>query len=343
MINTLRKYLLLPFSFLYAIVTESRNKLYDWGVLKQEVFEKPVISVGNLNMGGTGKTPQIEYLINLLKNKYKIAVLSRGYKRKSKGFIVAGKESSVEELGDEAYQIARKFPDITVSVSEKRAPAIKKLIDDYQVDVILLDDAFQHRQVKPGFNIVLSPSSRIFTDDFILPSGNLRECKHNIKRADMLVITKMNPQTDKNILLKKIKKFYPKDIFFSSIEYANFITDEKKEIPWEKIKDSRLLLVTGIANPQPLYAFLSKKNVNFDRLKFGDHHAYTQADVQQIASWYKKQKEDNKFILTTEKDFVKLKDMLDLPLFYLPIKTKIENDEVFNKKILDYVDSRKPI
>jgi tetraacyldisaccharide 4'-kinase len=339
----LRKYLLLPFSLLYAIITELRNRLYDTGIFHSNSFAIPIISVGNLNVGGSGKTPQIEYLIRLLQNRYKIAVLSRGYKRKTKSFIVANPNSTPEEIGDEPYQIAQKFPDIIMAVSKKRAPAIKKLIKKYHPDIILLDDAFQHRQVNPGLNIVLTPYHNLFIDDLILPSGNLRECKHHIKRADILLVTKIPEKIDKNNVLIRIRKYFNKDVFFSKIDYANTILGNKKSISWDKLKDFKILVITGIANPEPLYQHLSKKYINFDRLKFNDHHSYTKEDAKKITSWFNNQPGNNKIILTTEKDYVKLSKLLDVPLFYIPIQTKIENEELFNKKIIDYVDSRKLI
>ncbi len=337
----LRKYLLWPLSLLYALGTEIRNLLYDYDILRATEYPIPLIIVGNLNVGGSGKTPQIEYLVRLLKDNYKVAVLSRGYKRKTKGFRVAGTQSTPQELGDEPYQIAQKFPGIIVSVSEKRAPAIEKLMKEYQADVILLDDAFQHRQIKAGMNIILTPSQEIFPLDFPLPSGNLRECKHQAKRADIVMVTKTEDKTEKEKIIKKLRKYFDKEIYFSKITYSSYIKGKEKEIEIENLKDYKILLVTGIANPSSLYQFLSKKNINFDRLKFSDHFAYTKNETKQMEKWFEEQEGNKKIVLTTEKDFVKLKDLTDLPLFYLPIQTKIENEEVFNKKILNYVDSRK--
>ncbi len=336
----LRKYLLLPFSLLYAFITEMRNFFYDKQILSSQKFDIPIINVGNLSMGGTGKTPQVEYLIQLFKKNYKIAVLSRGYKRKTKGLIIADANSSPEEIGDEAYQIYQKFPEATVVVNEKRAPAIDYLLKNNKPDVILLDDAFQHRQVQAGLNIVLTPYKEIFPDDFILPSGNLRECKRQAKRADIIIVSKSPEKIDKKKIEKKIRKYFDKEIFFSKISYGNEVFSKKEKIPVDELKNYKMLLVTGIAKPDEMYDFLSKKSINFDRLKFDDHHHYTDEDFQKIKTRFNKLKGNRKIILTTEKDFSKL-DKIDWPVFYLPIKTEIENEELFNKKILEYVDSKK--
>ncbi len=336
--KVIRKYLLLPFSLIYGLTTELRNFLYDKEILPVTSFDIPIINIGNLSVGGTGKTPQVEYLIRLLKDRYKMAVISRGYKRKTKGFYLADHTSTPDKIGDEPFQIYQKFPEIILAVSEKRVPGIKKIINRFQPDIILLDDAYQHRSVKAGLNIVLTPYHDLFTDDFILPSGNLRECKHQIKRADLLIVTKSPEEIDREKIENKIRKFFRKDLFFSKIAYENTLIGKEKNLKIDDLKEFEVLVVTGIANPASLFEYLSKKSINFDSLKFGDHHTYSQKDVQQIKASFDKLKGNRKIILTTEKDYVKLVKT-GLPVFYLPIKTEIENEELFNKKILEYVDS----
>ena len=334
-----------PFSVLYALITEVRNLLYDKGYLKQYEFALPVISVGNLNVGGSGKTPQIEYLIRLLSPDYKVAVISRGYKRFTKGFVEADGNSTPASIGDEPYQIYRKFKDIIVSVGEDRVAAVQKVLKKHNPDVILLDDAFQHRRIKPGFQILLTPFSDLFYNDLMLPAGNLRELPKNAHRADMIVVTKSSDGLGLDVInniRQRIKKYTNKDVFFSKIQYESYITNEIKSLSISNLTEYDILLVTGIANPLPLYAFLSEKNIKFVSLKFGDHHRFSQADIQKINLKFESLKSTKKLILTTEKDFVRLSSQItDNYLYYLPIKTKVVDNVKFNKKILEYVRSKK--
>ncbi len=335
-----------PFILLYALITEVRNVLYDKGILTSTTFNIPVISVGNLNLGGSGKTPQIEYLIRLLQPDYKVAVISRGYKRLTKGFMVADVEVTPATIGDEPYQIYRKFDNVIVAVGEDRVAAVKKVIAIYNPDVILLDDAFQHRRINAGFQILLTPFDRPFYKDWLLPAGNLRELPKNARRADLVVVTKLpekaNPEKQQKVK-KKIKKYAGnKAVFFSKIAYADYITNDIAKISLPDLKAYKILLITGIANPQPLYAFLSEKNINFESLKFGDHHRFSTTDIQRINKQYEDIKASKKLILTTEKDFVRLSSLLnDDVLFYLPIQTEIIDNEKFNNKIIDYVRNYK--
>ncbi len=333
------RYILFPIGILYAIVTEIRNFLFDKNILKSKSFQIPIINVGNLSIGGTGKTPQIEYLIRLLKDEYKVAVLSRGYKRKTKGFIVADKQSTSDEIGDEPYQIYRKFKNIMVFVGEKRVPAISKIIKQYNPDIILLDDAYQHRAVKPGLNIVLTAFAKPFNKDFILPVGDLRECRHQIKRTDLILISK-TPHEIKKEQKEKIKKNienkYNKKVFFSKIVYDDNVYSSNNKISINNLQDYKVLLITGIAKTQELYSFLSKKSINFESLKFGDHHNFTEVDLKLINRKFEKIKADKKLVLTTEKDYVRWANKNNLPVYYLPIQTEIEEKELFNKKILNY-------
>ncbi len=333
--------LLWPFSLLYAGITLVRNKLYDWQILDSVNFEIPVINVGNLRIGGTGKTPQVEYLVNLLKQHYKVAVISRGYKRKTKGYILAGPGATPQTIGDEPYQIYKKFgEDIIVAVGEDRAEAIRKVLDNFSPQVILLDDAFQHRHVKSGLNLLLTPFDYPFYDDLVLPAGNLREPKKGANRADIVLVTKAPKsiaKADENKIKQNINLYSNAPVYFSSIVYAPEIYRKNEAISLTDLQEFEVLLITGIANPGPLYSFLSEKNINFESLKFGDHHHFSQADIAAINTRFKRLKGPKKLILTTEKDYVRLSPLINEKLYYLPIQTKIWNEKQFNLKILDYV------
>jgi len=336
--------LLYPFSIIYDGITGLRNIFYDKGILTSHEFDVPIINVGNLSVGGTGKTPQIEYLIRLLQKDYKVAVISRGYKRKTKGFFVADNQATPQSIGDEPYQIYQKFQNIIVAVDENRVRAIRQVIADFSPDIILLDDAFQHRRIKAGLNLMLTPFYKPFFKDFILPAGSLRESRKNTKRADLVLITK-SPDNLKsgiiNIFKQKISRYTNAPVFFSKINYADKVISSKSSISLNQLDDYQILLITGIANPKPLYSFLSEKSINFDNLKFGDHHHFSKSDLQQIKQKFAQIPSDKKIILTTEKDYVRLKNHFENDLFYLPIQTEIINNQEFNKKILDYVQNNK--
>ena len=337
--------ILFPLSFLYALVTEIRNFLYDFQIFKSYRFYVPVINVGNLSVGGSGKTPQIEYLIHLLEQDYKVAVISRGYKRKTKGFIVANESVNAKIIGDEPYQIFRKFKDnanVIVAVGEDRVEAIRRVYTKFKPDIVLLDDAYQHRAVKAGLNILLTPYQFPFFNDWVLPTGNLRECRWQARRADIVLITKtpnILTKSTKEYYVKKVKTYTNAPVFFSSISYDHRVINEKAEILWKHLSPYSVLLITGIANPEPLYSFLSEKNINFEGLKFGDHHFFSKKDVQRIKRIFSQIKNEKKIILTTEKDYVRLQNFFGDELFYLPIQTKVIENEMFNKIILKYVNN----
>ena len=327
------RYLLFPFAVVYGFIMNIRNFLFDKGVLKSYSFDIPIIAVGNLSVGGTGKTPQIEYLIRLLSPMHSVATLSRGYKRKSKGFILADVNSDVESLGDEPYQMHLKFPMVKVAVDVNRKNGIEKLLSiTDKPDVILLDDAFQHRKVKAGFYILLTTYNGLFCDDFMLPTGNLREYRSGAKRADVIIITKCPigiSQTEQIAIKAKIGTSIP--VYFSSIEYENKVYNADESIPANEIKDQDKLLLTGIAKPNPFFAYLQGQNDV--KLAYSDHHHYNENDIKII-----KEKANNKLIITTEKDYVRLKNYQLKSLFYLPIKSSFISDgNNFDKTILDYV------
>ncbi len=333
--NLLRK-ILFPFAILYGFITSIRNFLYDKGILKSYSFDIPIIAVGNLSVGGTGKTPQIEYLIRLLKPKFKVATLSRGYKRKSKGFILADSNSNAEILGDEPIQFYKKFNTIQVAVDVNRKNGIEQLLSQTnKPEVILLDDAFQHRKVKAGFYILLTSYGDLYSDDFMLPTRNLREGRSGAKRANLVVVTKC-PESlsiiEKNEIRTKLKLALNQELCFSFVDYDEFIYSEGKTMKVEEIRNIDKLLLAGIAKPMPFFAYLQSKNDK--RLIFSDHHHFTENDIREI-----KNKSQNKIIITTEKDFVRLKGKFtNKQLFYLPIRSSfLSASDNFDKAILNYV------
>lgn len=335
--NLLRK-LLFPFAILYGWITSIRNILFDIGFLKSETFEIPVIAVGNLSVGGTGKTPQIEYLIRLLSGKYKIATLSRGYKRKSEGFVLADSNITSEILGDEPYQFYQKFPQIKVAVDANRVKGIEQLLSlNEKPDVVLLDDAFQHRKVKAGFYIMLTAYDDLFYNDFMLPAGNLREVRSGVNRADVIVVTKCPPNIsldEQEKIKSKIGSYLKNDIpvFFSFIDYDDSVYSENGKVSLSEFHIVDKLVVSGIAKPEPFFAYLQA--VKKSTMIFPDHHNFSENDIKVILETANGRK-----IVTTEKDFVRLKGKLPVDqLYYLPIKSSfVTSSNEFDKKILEYV------
>lgn len=338
--NLLRK-IAFPFSLLYGLITYVRNYLYNNGILKSNEFKTPTIVVGNLSVGGTGKSPQIEYLVRLLHDNYKIAVLSRGYKRKSRGFVIADEFSTFETIGDEPFQFYKKFPNIIVCVDANRTNGILQLEKmKNPPDVILLDDAFQHRKVEGGFNILLTSYNNLYVDDFMLPTGNLREMKSGAKRAQAIVVTKCPnslPKIEQNQIISQLKPKENQAVFFTTISYDNELRGDTS-INLEKLRNSEILLVTGIANPKPLIEYLSVQQVKFEHLKYPDHYNFRQKDIQDIQETYSLIQSKNKIVLTTEKDFVRIFGRLK-NVHYISIKTTFINHENdFNSSINNYVE-----
>jgi tetraacyldisaccharide 4'-kinase len=337
--NLLRKFLF-PFAILYGFITSIRNFLFDKGILKSYSFDIPIIAVGNLSVGGTGKTPQIEYLIRLLSPKYKVTTLSRGYKRQSKGFVLADSNSNAEILGDEPFQFYTKFKNIQVAVDADRKNGIEQLLSQPEKpQIILLDDAFQHRKVKAGFYILLTSYGDLYSDDYMLPTGNLRESRRGANRADIIIVTKcpVNLSLDEQ---NKIKEFLPsqkdkgknQELYFSFIDYDELVYSEDKTMKVSEIRNADKLLLAGIAKPNPFFAYLQAEND--EKLVFPDHHHFTESDINTI-----KNKSQNKIIITTEKDFVRLKGSIPkAQLFYLPIRSSfLSSSEKFDKTITSYV------
>ena len=325
----LRK-ILFPVAFVYWIVTYLRNFLYDVGIFKSQSFDVPIIAVGNLSVGGTGKTPQIEYLIRLL-GDFSIATLSRGYKRESKGFVLADASATAKTLGDEPFQFYSKFPHVHVAVDADRRSGISQLMQ-HKPDVILLDDAFQHRKVKAGFYILLTTHDELFCDDYILPFGNLREPSFGKKRANMIIVTKC-PANITELAQERIKKKLKVNVpvYFSTIEYDDFVYTDNSKVKVTDLNEAKLLLA-GIAMPDLFFNYL--ENEVDEKLTFPDHHDFSSDDINRIKEVAKRKR-----IITTEKDYVRLKGSIESnQLYYLPIKSKlIQNKEDFNKKIIDYV------
>jgi tetraacyldisaccharide 4'-kinase len=333
--NLLRK-ILFPFAVLYGFITSIRNFLFDKGILKSTSFNVPVIAVGNLSVGGTGKTPQIEYLIRLLSDKYKVATLSRGYKRKSEGFVLADQNSNAEILGDEPFQFYQKFPNIQVAVDANRTNGITQLLSQKEKpQVVLLDDAYQHRKVKAGYYILLTSYDDLYADDFMLPTGNLRESRRGADRANIVVVTKcpkhLSEEKQAEIRLK-LKLSCSQQIFFTFIDYDTVIYGKSEKIMVEEIKSESKLLLAGIAKPKPFFDYL--KNEKDECLTFPDHHHFSDTDLESILDKAKGRK-----IITTEKDYVRLKDSkLISQLYYLPIKsTFINHQQNFDVSILEYI------
>ncbi|WP_442267133.1 tetraacyldisaccharide 4'-kinase [Tenacibaculum sp. ZS6-P6] len=336
------RYLLFPFAIIYDLITTIRNFFYDKGVFSSTEFQLPVIAVGNLSTGGTGKSPQIEYLIRLLKNDYKVAVLSRGYKRKTKGFIILNENHIAEDVGDEPLQFFSKFnEDIHVAVNANRTEGVQQLISKVNPDVILLDDAFQHRKVKAGYYILLTKFNDLYCDDFILPTGNLRESRRGSKRADVIIVTKCPGNlsvSEMNILRKKLNINKKQKLYFSTIDYNENLKGSKK-ISVKELKGYDLVLVTGIANPDSLLAYLKENNLNFTHINFPDHHNFSNSDISKIEKTFNAISSEKKMILTTEKDFMRLNGRIS-NLIYIAIETKFLADEkLFVSDITGFIKS----
>lgn len=350
--------LLLPFSFLYGLVVWFRNRLYDKGLLSQESFDLPVLVVGNLEVGGTGKSPMIEYLIRLLRKKYKLAILSRGYGRKIPGYRVVSDSSTAYQAGDEPLQFKRKFPDLTVAVSEQRVEGIRQLKDTH--DAILLDDAFQHRALKPGFSILLFDYNRLRHPKFFLPAGNYRDDFMERRRADLLVVTKCPANLDEDskamIMSRLAVKDQKKPVCFASIKYGQLqqtyprqlLPDEQKaEKQLSLKKDSHVLVITGIARPEPFVEYMRDRVQMVEHMSFSDHHRFTDQDIKRIKRTFDRLPGQNKLIVTTEKDMMRLTQekfepiIKNWPLFYIPIELYFigKGGKVFDQHVLDYFES----
>lgn len=313
------RFLVFPLSIIFKFVTDIRNKLYDCNFLKSEKINVPVISVGNLSTGGTGKTPMVDFIIYNLKRDYNISVLSRGYNRKSKGFIEIKNSDNPSLVGDEPFLIKSNHSEVPVFACEDRVEGAKKIISENNTNLILLDDAFQHRKISRNLDIVLTDYNNLFYKDYLLPYGNLRESRNNINRADVIIVTKCPLDFNKADAIKIKNQINPKktqSLFFSQIKYSEILFGFK-ELSFKSIRNSKLTLVTGIANSQPLKEYLKKNNVNFDHFDYPDHYNYSRKDVNKILATTK-----NNIILTTKKDYYKLSQFKIDNLLYIDIKVE---------------------
>ncbi|MET4082290.1 tetraacyldisaccharide 4'-kinase [Pedobacter sp. UYP30] len=346
LLNKLR-ILLLPFSFVYWLIIVIRNKCYDWEILKSERFDFPIICVGNLAVGGSGKTPTTEYLIRLLKG-YRIATLSRGYGRKTKGFFVADDHSTAETIGDEPLQYFHKFKHITVAVSEDRVEGVKKLMDSH--DLIILDDAFQHRRIRAGLNILLFEFSKLRRNQFMLPAGNLRDVFSSRKRADILMVSKTPKQASDTEKQKDVDilKDNKKAVVHSFLQYGQLIPvyhGENK--PLASVSNADVFLLTGIANPQPLISELTEHGARLHLYQYPDHHTFSPKEIEKLATDFIALATEKKLIITTEKDCQRLKTvafknlLVNSPAYYIPIEIDLlaADKGIFDETILQYVKS----
>ncbi|MBL0339444.1 MAG: tetraacyldisaccharide 4'-kinase [Bacteroidetes bacterium] len=344
--------LLWPFSVIYATIAAVRNFLFDKNIFKKTGFEKPVILVGNLSVGGTGKTPHVEYLIRLLKKDFKIATLSRGFGRKTKGFVLGGKGAGVNEIGDEPLQYLSKFEDITVAVCEERVAGANKLFAlPSAPDVIIMDDGFQHRQIKPGFSILLTSYDHLFTKDYVLPAGDLREKRSGYKRADCIIVTKcphLPGEEEKLKICNEINPLEGQSLFFSGFKYTALNSVSSYDIfPLENLVNRHVLLFTGIANSEPLFLFLKSKCMSVNEVKFPDHHSFSVNDMLQLKGKFDMFARDSTIMVTTEKDYQRLKGtpllkiIAHLPCYFIPVEIEIDNHQKFNSIIINYVTKNK--
>lgn len=327
-----------------------RHKMYDWGVLRSKKFDLPTICVGNIALGGTGKTPHTEYLISLLKEKYRVAVLSRGYRRKSKGFVLVTPDSGYEDVGDEPMQYG-KFDGIVAAVDEKRCDGVEKLLAlDEKPELVILDDAFQHRRIEAGLNIVLTDYFKLFSSDSLVPTGTLRDIKSRVKRADIIVVTKgplvLSPYERKDVLTRLRPYILDNQmVCFSHLLFEDAVPFNNKAEQTDIKKQTNVVLFTGVANSHHLEEFLNRAFPRVFVIKFADHHVFTNADVDKIIELFNSIIGKTKVVITTEKDAMRLKntELLsafdDVPLYYIPIKVRFNNDdgEKFDDKILNYV------
>lgn len=339
-----------PLGILYGMGVGIRNKLFDWGILRSRSFPLPLISVGNLAVGGTGKTPHTEYLIRLLKNDFKLSTLSRGYGRKTKGFILACASSTSDEIGDEPCQMSRKFPDITVAVDENRCRGVGRLMEK-NVEVVLLDDAFQHRYIKPGMSVLLTDYNRPFYRDRMLPAGRLREPGYGKRRADIIIVTKCPESldsTEQEEIRRCLNPLPYQEVYFTTMRYGALhpVFADAPERGLDTIgKDEEILLLTGIASPETLLRTLKAYSDKVYLFSFPDHHRFKEKDMESLAARFRTLTEGKRLIVTTEKDAAR---MVSRPfpdtgikphVYTLPIEVCFLNDgeSAFNHKIIEYV------
>lgn len=347
---------LYPLSIIWRLITDFRNHLYNSGILKSYKFNVPVICIGNITVGGTGKTPHSEYLIDLLKDNFKVTLLSRGYRRHTRGFQIAGPESNYRDIGDEPFQISRKFPGITVAVDRNRVNGIEKILETKpETDVIILDDGYQHRRITPGLSILLSDFGRLMFRDHLLPYGNLRESIRNINRADIILITKTPTalsEEDQKLIEAETGKLPRQKLFFTTFRYKEPVpvfakADRNSQISVNH--ETGIVLVTGVADPEPLFDHLQTRYKEIIQMPFGDHHDYKEKDIENIRIAWHSLRSNRKYVFTTEKDAVRLREFIYIaePLmssfYYIPIEIEFlgNKKEEFDNMIIDYARKNK--
>jgi tetraacyldisaccharide 4'-kinase len=350
--------LLYPFSLLYGVIIFFRNLLYDYNIIKSYEFPIPIISVGNITVGGTGKTPHVEYLVKLLKDEFNVAVLSRGYKRKTKHFILADNKSGVMDIGDEPVQIKQKFREVNVAVDRHRVNGVQQLLKRIpNLDVILLDDAYQHRRIKPGLSILLIDFNRPITEDRLLPAGRLRERAYERRRANIILVTKCPDRLqpiERRLMVKDLDLFAFQHLYFTRLVYMDPLPVFRSSQPGITVSDIKaadpaILLVTGIANPRLLKQYLRSISTRIMELIYPDHHSFSERDVNQILQSFNKMEGRDKFIFTTEKDAMRLRKFSNIDeeiknrMFSIPVEIEFQNEDTenFNNQILKYVNSNK--
>ena len=318
------RFLLLPFAILYGLGVHLRHFLYDRGWLSSKRYPFPILCVGNLAVGGTGKTPMVEYLVRLL-GQEQVAILSRGYRRKTRGFILADDSATAMTLGDEPYQYHRKFPRATVTVCESRQEGIERLLENPHFKYIILDDAFQHRKVQAGTNLLLTSYDKLYTQDFLLPVGSLRDIRSRARKAQIIIVTKCPEltQAEQEKIIQQLKPLPSQKVYFTSIAYSDRVYSHEDSQALKDFIATPFTLVTGIANPTPLVDFLEKQGASFEHLAYSDHHHFSNRELELLRQKGR--------ILTTEKDYVRLEGALST-LYYLPIETQFLNDQrlIFN-------------
>jgi len=352
-------WLLYPFALFYRLAVAFRNWMFDLKILSSKEFDIPIISVGNITVGGTGKTPHIEYLVSLFRKDFKIAVLSRGYRRKTKGFVMATENSTADDIGDEPKQIKQKFQEITVAVDANRVKGIRRLLFETECDIILLDDAFQHRYVEPGLSILLIDYHRPLNEDYMLPLGELRENASEHHRANIIIITKTPAEIkpiEQRIIEKNLSMLPYQTLFFTTLKYG-FLTPVYRDF---KVSNDRMdnlcksqnysfLVVTGIASPEPLLEYLAELTQEIVHLCFADHHYFLKKDIQLIIKKFESIENKNKIVITTEKDSVRLRnaelfeDNFKMNVYYVPIEIGFIADgkELFDKEMMRFITKDK--
>lgn len=342
--------LLFPFSLLYGLIVVIRNYLYNKNIYRSAEFNLPVICVGNLVAGGSGKSPMVEYLLDLLHRKFSVATISRGYKRQTKGYALANENTNALEIGDEPMQFHTKFPDVAVAVGEERVVAIPQLLQDKPgTEVIILDDAFQHRAIKAGLNILLTVYKDLYVDDFFLPTGDLRDQKSSASRAEIIVVTKCPKdlsEDEKQEIKEELKIEKAQHLFFTSIEYGDpyhIITKETKKLSGK----DEILLVYGIAKPEQLKKYVADHSSVYEEISYSDHHIFSIDDLKDINKKFGKISSPAKIILTTEKDAVRLlkytDQLLNIPLYILPIRHHFLFNQAneFNQLVFEFISGFK--